>query len=85
MISNTCDCIYGTCPCARRPGPAVFRINRDGVEMNVCTRCDLTRDRPSRELLSEVTNEDLPALHAFDPLGALCVGLMLNDKHENLN
>ncbi len=70
-----CECQGDGCPCSSKPGPAAFLAKRDGVPTRLCTHCDLSSDH-EKELLVKAT--DSPFLFAsYDPLGALCVALLL--------
>lgn len=81
---------YGQCECSDCSisaggcggfGPAAFEVERAGVTMRVCTRCDLTSDK-NKTLL--VTPEDNAKLWIdFDPLGAVCIMGELGKKKED--
>lgn len=65
-----CECDDQGCQCDWNPGPAAYTVVRDGKTMKVCTRCDLTSDKPTRKLL--VTEDTDPVVFAeYDLLGAL--------------
>lgn len=78
------DIIYGCeCPCNNHINgadktPVAFIIERNGKEMKVCTRCDLTSDKKIARLFDRDTL--MQPFMEFDALGAVCLGIFLDDK-----
>lgn len=69
-----CECRDG-CQCLGVAGPAAYVVRRSGIELRVCTRCDLTSDSDKRML---VTGETLTeAFGRWDALGYLCLAARL--------
>lgn len=68
-----CECRDG-CQCALRPGPAAFAAVRNGRKVKLCTRCDVSSDKPTLELLVQRDTPIGPFLE-WDGLGALAIGL----------
>lgn len=68
-IERGCHCKCGNHEAAM--APVAYLIERDGVEMRVCTRCDLSSDKKLARLVSKA----MPAqpFHDFDILGAFCL------------
>jgi len=77
IITYGCDC-----QCSNHIGydkvPAAFLIERDGKEMKVCTRCDLSRDKYLARLFDAET--EMGPFSEFDILGAFCIAGMVDDE-----
>lgn len=56
------DCDPSSNRCARGKAPVAFRVRRAGKEINVCSRCDLSRD----EKIACLIYPDSPADPYFD-------------------
>lgn len=79
---------YGVCECTdcgplsecHGMGPAAYSVVRNGVPMNVCTRCDLTSDQSKRLLVTKQDQADI--WMNYDPLGAFCIIGALMEEEE---
>ena len=78
-----CECRHPSCSCGggRKPGPAAFEVTREGKPIKVCTRCDLSGDRPSRVLLVQERDEMGPYID-WDALGAMCITFEAADRRK---
>lgn len=67
-----CECPNASGMCCGGMGPAAYEVTREGKQLKLCTRCDLTADRPTRRLL--LTKEDSADIFlTFDALGFFCI------------
>ena len=64
-----CECSNERCECSDKAGPAAYRVERDGEQIQVCTRCILPNDRVLR-ILVDLTADPGPFIK-YDILGAL--------------
>lgn len=62
-----CQC-DGPCACSTRraPGPAAYRVQREGRPLRVCTQCIHASDERVETL---ATLAEIPLYLAYDPLG----------------
>ena len=69
-----CECASGivSLGCCGGLGPAAFEVTRGGKQVKLCTRCDLSRDEPTRKTLVQ-PGESLAIYVDFDVLGAWCL------------
>lgn len=73
-----CDCICSNHINGADKTPVAFLIERDGKEMKVCTRCDLSSDKHIANLFDETTEMQPFAEH--DALGLFCMPGRLLEK-----
>ena len=79
MSANTnhphgeCECRDG-CQCERNPGPAAFVVTRNGKDVKVCTKCDLSSDRATKRSLFTMETP-LEPYRRWDALGAFCIAM----------
>ncbi len=91
MSQNNAKFPYGKCECDADPyanissgcchgeGPAAYMATRDGEETRLCTRCVVSDDNATAQLL--VTEADDARVYLdFDLIGAMC--LMFELKKE---
>lgn len=78
---GVCECDTGVVGgCCLGDGPAAVEVTRDGKQMRLCTRCDLSTDLDKKVL---VTKEDDFAVYVeFDALGALCLAGRLEEATQ---
>lgn len=67
---------FGRPGCCGGEGPAAYEVTRNDVKLKLCTRCDLTSDRPTRVLLLTEETQSAP-FEEHDPLGFMCLCLDL--------
>lgn len=68
---HLCDC--RECDsCCNTPGPAAYLAMRDGKNMHLCTRCNLSSDR-GLTLIVDPRTDDLDAYARWDALGFFCL------------
>lgn len=78
-IVRGCECNFNCMNCP--PGndhPVAFLVERDGKELKVCTRCDLSRDIYITKLFDEKT--PINPFITYDPLGAMVMTMITDDK-----
>lgn len=66
-----CDCVCSNHSNGAENAPCAFLVERNGKQMKVCTRCDLTSDQNKVRLFD--TETIFKPFFEFDPLGALCL------------
>lgn len=74
-----CEC-DGPCRCStpaklvQMPGPAAYRIERDGRTLHVCTRCTQPDDTNVQPI---ATLSEIPLYREYDPTGARVLSRLL--------
>lgn len=77
-VYGMCECPQAGYMCCGGRGPAVFLVERDGVKLKLCTRCNFGSDVLLKVLVKSVTEE----LVGFDAFGALCLEFALKDSKK---
>jgi hypothetical protein len=70
-VVRGCQCDCGNHSCGADLAPVFLLVERDGKEMRVCSRCDLTSDKKLARLVTKVM--PIQPFVDFDILGAMCI------------
>lgn len=85
MKTEVIQCECGDCHQHPNGAPAIVRVRREGVELNVCSRCDLSTDERlgycyTKEQL-EADDELVTLLFNYDPL-VVCLFYFITHPEE---
>ena len=83
MVKLGCQCSYtGAHACKGAAAPVAFLVDRNGKRLELCTYCDLSKDKT---IAVFPTKDELSVFHEYDALGGECLEYKYIDQYPNIS